>query len=164
LEEALANAYAYNSFAFISRVRGGYLEGTSRLYQKTLERSWRTEPAGYRDAGSYVKGGQLHGARMLLQRMLATDGECQELPVGILVDAVFPKGHSAFWQKPDIPTYLVGTEGDLTRFAELVPAPNETYSTLFWPGDTDPVDAFIKEEKRKEREAKQQSRAPRKRS
>jgi len=158
LEEALANAYAFNSFSFISRVGGGYLEGTSRIYQKALERNWKHEPPGYREAGSYVRGGQLEGARMLVQRMLSTVGPCQELPIRMLVDAVFPRGHTAFWQKPDIPTYLVGTQPHLDAFAALVPAPNETYSSLFWPADTDALDKFIKEQKQKEREARRQKR------
>jgi hypothetical protein len=141
----------------MSRVQGGYLAGVSRLYQRALERSWAREPPGYREAGSYVKAGRLEGARMLVERILCTSGECQALPIRMLVDAVFPSGHTAFWQKPDIPTYLVGTQEELEAFERLVPAPNETYSNLFWPHDTGPLDAFIKAERRKEREAKQRS-------
>jgi hypothetical protein len=42
-----------------------------------------------------------------------------------------------------------------TGFHRLVPAPNEAYSNLFWPGDTTALDAYIKrkaeeEERRKE--------------
>ena len=41
-------------------------------------------------------------------------------------------GHSAYAQKPDIPTYLIGDESSITRFHDLVPAPNETYTRLHW--------------------------------
>jgi hypothetical protein len=154
IEEALANAYAYNSFSFISRVRGGYLDRTSRIFQKALERSWRHDPPGYKEAAAYVKGGQLEGARLLVERMLSLETKCPELPLRMLVDAVFPKGHTAFWQKADVPTYLVGSEHDIQTLLKLVPAPNETYVNLFWPGDTKPLDEFIKEQKRKEQEQK----------
>jgi hypothetical protein len=157
LEEALANAYAYNSFSFMSRVQGGYLSGASKLYQKALEKSWKHEPPGYCEAGSYIKGGRLEGAKLLVARMLSTFGECQDLPIRMLIEAVFPSGHTAFWAKPDIPTYLVGTDTELRRFLELVPAPNATYSTLFWPVDTGPLDAFIKTERQREREAKKKA-------
>lgn len=161
LEEALANAYAYNSFSFITRVRGEYLRGVSRLYQRALEKSWPKEPPGYREAGAYVQGRQLVGANLLLRRMLATEGTSSKLPVGILAEAVFPSGHAAFWQKPDIPTYLVGSRSELAAFEALVPAPNEAYCTLSWPGQAEPLDMFLKEERRKEREAKRKARGKR---
>ena len=161
LEEALANAYAFNSFSFITRVRGEYLHGVSRLYQRALEKSWPKEPPGYREAGAYVQGRQLAGANMLLRRMLATEGACSQLPVGILADAVFPSGHAAFWHKPDIPTYLVGSPSELAAFESLVPAPNEGYCTLSWPGQAEPLDSFLKEKRRKEREGKTKTRAQR---
>lgn len=161
LEEALANAYAYNSFSFITRVRGEYLHGASRLYQRALERTWPNEPPGYREAGAYVQGRQTVGANMLLQRMLATEGICSQLPVAILAEAVFPRGHAAFWPKPDIPTYLVGSPSELAAFEALVPSPNEAYSTLSWPGQVDPLNAYLKEQRRKEREAKKRARSRR---
>ena len=155
LEEALANAYAYNSLSFMARVQGGYLSGASRLYQKALERSWKLEPPGYREAGSYIKGERLYGARVLLQRMLAGIGPPEDRPLGMLVETVFPRGHTAFWAKPDVPTYLVGSPSELAAFHHLVPAPNETYSALFWPGDTAPLDAYIKTRRQEERKARQ---------
>jgi len=36
LEEALANAYAYNSFTFISRVTFGYKKTSIDLFQKAM--------------------------------------------------------------------------------------------------------------------------------
>ncbi len=161
LEEALANAYSYNSFSFITRVRGDYLHGVSRLYKRALEKSWPKEPKGYREAGAYVQGRQVDGANLLLRRMLATEGTSSQLPVGILADAVFPSGHAAFCQKPDIPTYLVGFPHELAEFESLVPAPNEAYCSLIWPGQTEMLDAFLKEERRKERETKKNARGHR---
>ena len=161
LEEALANAYAYNSFSFITRVRGEYLYGVSRLYQRALEKSWPKEPPGYREAGAYVQGRQVVGANLLLRRMLATEGSCSKLPVGILADAVFPRGHAAFWQKPDIPTYLVASPSELAAFESLVPAPNEGYCALSWPGQTESLDNYLKDERHKERDAKRKARGKR---
>ena len=161
VEEALANAYAYNSFSFITRVRGEYLHGVSHLYQRALEKSWLKEPPGYREAGAYVQGRQLVGANLLLRRMLATEGTCSQLPVGILADAVFPSGHAAFWQKPDIPTYLVGSPLDLAAFESLVPAPNAAYCALSWLGQTGLLDTYLKDERRKEREARKKARGKR---
>jgi hypothetical protein len=162
LEEALANAYSYNSFSFIARVKAGYLTGASRLYQKAVEKSWNKEPPGYCEAGFYITGQRLNGARLLLERMLQTVGRSTaNLPIGMLVDAVFPRGHTAFWAKPDIPTYLVGSEQELRRFLSLVPAPNATYTSLFWPANTDRLDAFLKEQRQKERHARRQARGAR---
>jgi hypothetical protein len=154
LEEALANAYAYNSFSFMARVQGGYLSGISRIYQKGLERSWPKEPPGYRAAEAYIRGGRFLGAEMLLDRILCTVARRQILPTGMLVDAVFPSGHTAYWAKPDIPTYLIGSDDELNAFLTLVPAPNETYSYMFWPFDTKPLDEYIRAERQREREAK----------
>jgi hypothetical protein len=41
-----------------------------------------------------------------------------------------------------------------TGFHRLVPAPNEAYSNLFWPGDTTALDAYIKRKAEEEREEK----------
>lgn len=157
LEEALANAYAYNSFSFMSRVKVGYQSIYVSLYQKALEKCWPREPAGYRAAGHYIKGSQRNGAKQLLAQLLGTKGQPCGVPLGMLAEKVFPSGHAAFFAKPDIPTYLVGTENELTRLDALIPAPNETYTSLFWPGNTTRLDDFIQRKKRIEREAKKQA-------
>jgi hypothetical protein len=72
----------------------------------------------------------------------------------LLAKTVMPSGNSAFLQKPDIPTYLVGDPRALARFGELIPAPNETYTSLFWLGDTSSVDDYLKERKKKKALAK----------
>jgi hypothetical protein len=48
----------------------------------------------------------------------------------------------------------VGNAGALARFGELVPTPNETYTSLFWLGDTSTVDEYLKDRKKKEALAK----------
>ncbi len=64
--------------------------------------------------------------------------------------------------KPDLPTYLVGIPAEIEALERLVPAPNEAYTSLFWPGDTKEIDAFIKDKRKQEKElAKQQQAAMR---
>lgn len=154
LEEALANAYAHNSLSFISRVKTGYKDGYVAVYQKALEKCWPREPAGYREAASYIKGGQIQGAADLLSMFLRTTELHGGLPLTALARCVFPSGHAALCAKPDIPTYLIGTPEQLKEFYAIVPAPNESYTNLFWPGDTKALDEFIKMKRKEEREAK----------
>ncbi len=68
-----------------------------------------------------------------------------------------PGGHSAFVHKAHIPTYLVGTKESLRVFFNLVPAPNETYTSLFWLLDADPIDNFLREQKKLEKKSKSPS-------
>jgi len=154
IEEALANAYAYNSFSFISRVKVGYKNRFVKLYQAALEKCWLLEPPGYKEAQHYIKGGQIAGATDLLNMFLRTDKTRSKLPLGALAQFVFPSGHTALCNKPEIPTYLMGTADELNAFHSLVPAPNEGYTNLFWPGDTKGLDDFIKEKQKEEQEAK----------
>jgi hypothetical protein len=72
----------------------------------------------------------------------------------LLAKTVMPSGNSAFLQKPDVPTYLVGETPVLAKFGQLIPAPNETYTSLFWLGDTSPVDEYLKDRRKKEALAK----------
>jgi len=154
LEEALANAYAYNAFSFITRVKPCYLHCVAKLYQKALLRSWPREPAGYRSAGNYIKGQQINGCANLLAMILGTPSAADTTQLRILANCVFPRGHTAFVAKPDIPTYLVGGEDCLDQFFALVPAPNESYTSLFWPGETKEIDEGVKEQKKREDDAK----------
>ena len=68
-----------------------------------------------------------------------------------------PGGHSAFVHKAHIPTYLVGSKESLEAFSNLVPAPNETYTSLFWLLDTDPIDIFLRAQKKLEKKSKSPS-------
>jgi hypothetical protein len=158
LEEALANAYAYNSLSFISRVKTGYRSGYVSVYQRALEKCWPDEPAGYSAAACYTKGGQIAGAADLLSMFLKTGNNYSGLPLTALARCVFPSGHAALCAKPDIPSYLVGTAQQLDEFHALVPAPNEAYTNLFWPGDTKALDEFIRLKRKEEREAKDKNR------
>jgi hypothetical protein len=132
LEEALANAYAYNSLGFISRVKTGYRDALVWHYQRALFPQWRTEGPGYREAEHYVEGDQVAGNALLLAMMLGIKPHPRLEQVAA---AVMPSGFTAFVGKPDIPTHLVGSEDDVAAFHELVPAPNDTYCNLFWPID-----------------------------
>ncbi len=153
LEEALANAYAYNSFSFLSRMQLGYKLVWVKVYQEILERCWVKEPAGYRSAGKYINAEYVSGAAQLLAMLLASP-EPDAASLMLLAKTVMPSGNSAFLQKPDVPTYLVGDDPRLDQFADLIPTPNETYTSLFWLGDTSSVDNYLTERKRKEAEAK----------
>ena len=90
--------------------------------------------------------------------MLLASADLDPASLMLIADTVMPNGNSAFLQKPDVPTYLVGDSAALTRFTQLIPAPNETYTSLFWLGDTSAVDDYLQERKKKEAEEKQKRR------
>ena len=142
LEEALANAYAYNSLGFISRVKTGYRDALVWHYQRALFPQWLNEGPGYREAASYIEGEQVAGNTQLLAMML---GLKEHPRLEQVAAAVMPSGFSAFVGKPDIPTYLVGLPEAVQAFHEMVPAPNDTYCNLFWPLDDAPVSRALKE-------------------
>ncbi len=152
-EEALANAYAYNSFSFLSRTQIGFKLVWVEVYQKVLEKCWSQEPAGYRSAGKYINAEYVSGAAQLLAMILSSP-DLDPASLMLLAKTVMPNGNSSFLQKPDIPTYLVGDRNALTAFGRLVPAPNETYTSLFWLGDTSAIDQCLQDRRKKEAEAK----------
>ena len=47
--------------------------------------------------------------------------------------------------KPEIPTWLVGSAEEMGLFSLLVPAPNEAYTQLFWPYNTDVYDKDLQD-------------------
>jgi hypothetical protein len=141
LEEALANAYAYNSLGFISRVKTGYRDALVWHYQHALLPQWQTEGAGYREAACYIEGDQVSGNAQLLAMIL---GRPEHARLEQVAAAVMPSGFSAFVGKPDIPTHLVGSPDAVTAFYEMVPAPNDTYCNLFWPLDDASASAALK--------------------
>jgi hypothetical protein len=158
LEEALANAYAYNSLSFLSRTEFGYKTVWIKVYQKIIEKCWPKEPAGYRSAHKYINEAYVSGGAQLLAHLLASP-EPDPASLLLLAKAVMPNGNSAFLQKPDIPTYLVGSPEALAKFHELIPAPNETYTSLFWLGDSSAVDKYMQRRKKKEAEQKRAAKA-----
>jgi len=46
----------------------------------------------------------------------------------------------------------------LADFNRLIPAPNETYTSLLWLGDTSAVDEYFQKRKKQEDEAKKKNR------
>jgi hypothetical protein len=154
LEEALANAYAYNAFSFINRVGVGCKTSGVKVFQAAMKRYWIREPAGYRDAHNYVGGQHIKGGAELLGLMLDKPEELLSTPLMRVAKSVMPSGFSAYVAKPDIPTYLVGSAENIVMFYKLVPTPNEAYSRLYWPYDTSEIDKYIKDERAKEKEAK----------
>ena len=158
LEEALANAYAYNALGFISRVKLGFKTASVKIYQRAVAKHWNMEPPGYRDAAYYAGAGYVDGASALLGQLLRQPYLMHGVPVAAIARHVMPSGFSAFVAKPDIPTWLVGSPDELKLFEALVPAPNEAYTQLFWPYDTSQFDQFlqskVEEEKAKRAAAK----------
>ena len=145
LEEALANAYAYNALGFISRVKLGFKTVSVKAYQKAVVKHWANEPLGYRDA-HYLSGpGYVDGSAALLGELLQLPGVMNKVPLAAVAKHVMPSGFSAMMAKPDIPTWLVGSPAELAIFSELVPAPNEAYTQLFWPYNTAVFDRYIEQ-------------------
>jgi hypothetical protein len=153
LEEALANAYAYNALGFISRVKAGFKTASVKAYQKAVVKHWCKEPPGYRDAHYYAGAGYVDGGAVLLGELLQKPGAMNDVPLAVVAKRVMPSGFSALMAKPDVPTWLVGSPAELALFNALVPAPNEAYTQLFWPYNTDRFDQFI-ELKQAEEKAK----------
>lgn len=143
LEEALANAYAYNALGFISRVKLGFKTVSVKAYQRAVVNHWKVEPPGYRDAAHYAGSSYVDGAAVLLGQLLLQPGLMNTVPLASIAKSVMPSGFSAFVAKPDIPTWLVGSPDELKVFEALVPAPNEAYTQLFWPYNTSSYDQFL---------------------
>lgn len=76
------------------------------------------------------------------------------MPLAVIAKHVMPSGFSALLAKPDIPTWLVGSPEQLQLFNRLVPAPNEAYTQLFWPYNTDSIDTYIVQKKAEEKARK----------
>lgn len=159
LEEALANAYAYNSFSFIDRVGVGCKTAGIKIFQAAMMHYWPRESSGYRHAHNYVNGRYIAGAAGLMGLMLGKPNEMDITPLMRVAKSVMPNGFSAYVAKPDIPTYLIGSPGNIKLFYDLVPAPNEAYSRLYWPYDTTKIDGYLKEERAKEIAAKKKAKS-----
>ena len=154
LEEALANAYAYNALGFISRMKVGCKTASIKAYQQAIVKHWHFEPAGYRHAGCYKGGAYIDGGTQLLAQLLNEPTIAEQVPLAVIAKRVMPSGFSALLAKPDIPTWLVGSPEQLQLFNHLVPAANEAYTQLFWPYNTDSIDTFIVKKKAEEKAQK----------
>ncbi|WP_226536438.1 hypothetical protein [Fictibacillus halophilus] len=150
LEEALANAYAYNSFSFSSRINKGYKSILVKKFQEALIRGWRYDPPGYRSAEQYINSGYIYGATQLIA-MILNSNNIDPMASSIVAKNVLLNGHTAYCTKPDIPTYLIGSESALSFFYNLIPVPNATYTNLFWHEDLSEIDRFIQEKKKIEK-------------
>ncbi|WP_019227242.1 hypothetical protein [Sedimentibacter sp. B4] len=148
LEEALANTYAYNSLSFNSRVQFGYKTIATKVYQKALKNVWKKEPAGYCFAEKYIDAGYKTGSSLLLTQILSDINYMTPETIGIIAQNVLFKGHSAFVEKANVPVYLVGNNNVLSKFYSLIPAPNETYTTLFMAHNDSEADNILVELKK----------------
>ena len=122
-----------------------------KLYQEVLKKCWPKEPKGYRYAGEYINDRYVSGATQLMA-MLLESADLDPASLMLVSKGVMPTGNSAFLAKPDVPTYLVGSDAVLEAFAKLVPTPNETYTSLLWLGDVTVVDEFLKRKRLEEKE------------
>lgn len=145
LEEALANAYAYNALSFISRTKAGFKTATIKSYQEVIKRNWGYEPNGYCEARHYINGKHVLGGAALLEQILGIEGQANRTPLATLSKHLMPSGYSALFAKPDIPTYLTGSPSAIKMVENIVPALNETYTQLFWPKDTKSIDHHIQQ-------------------
>jgi len=152
LEEALANAYAYNSLTFLSRVKKGLRTTRVSVYQTALKQHWKKEPAGYRDALHYIDGGYVPGAGELI-RLLIPKFDCPSFALELIAKEVLLNGNATFYAKPDIPVWMCGTAEAVAEFNHHVPAPVEAYSSLTWLDDSSQVDAYF-DAKRRERDGR----------
>lgn len=159
LEEALANAYAHNALSFISRIKAGYKTASIKSYQEAIKQHWHLEPKGYRDAAHYIDGGYVAGGAHLLGQLLGKPDAVHFAPLSCLAKHLMPNGFTALVQKPDIPTYLVGSDKELKVFESLVPAPNEAYTQLFWPYNTKAIDDYVAKKQAEEKEMRRAMKA-----
>lgn len=150
LEEALANSYSYNSFSFASRINKGYKTRLVKAYQYGLLKGWKYDPPGYCNAGHYVNSGYIRGATQILG-MILNSSSIDSMASTIVAKNVLLNGHSALCTKPDIPTYLVGSESSIKYFYKLIPVPNETYTNLFWHEEFSGLEKYINEKEASEK-------------
>ncbi len=118
-----------------------------------MQAYWPHEPSGYHHAGNYVGGAYVSGAAQLLA-MIVASADMEPGAARLISRHVLLNGNSAFLPKPDIPTYLVGDPAALKIFHNLIPAPNETYTALFWPADTTNLDRYLLDRAKVEQSAK----------
>jgi hypothetical protein len=146
-------------FQSLARIKAGYRTACIRSYQKALEQHWRLEPPGYQSARCYIGGAYVAGGACLLAQMLGDPEAADAAPLACLAKHLMPSGFTALVPKPEIPTYLVGSDAELKRFHTLVPAPNEAYTVLFWPYRTAEIDAYVQQKQKEERAQRKAAKA-----
>jgi hypothetical protein len=149
LEEALANAYAYNSISFARRNMVTFNDGVTKAYQSVLKNHWKIEPPGYRDAENYIDEKRIEGNISLLKMIIGSEKGSNRDAIERIVARVMPSGYTSMVPKPDIPVYFIGDQNSFEKFTEFVPNPRAAYAYLEFPFNTDGISSKIKSEKEK---------------
>ena len=157
LEEALANAYAYNSISFAQRTKPHFDIGVMKAYQAVIKQHWRLEPQGYCDAQNYTGANTIIGNISLLKIMMNSELDQNMVALERIVSRVMPSGYTSMVPKPNMPTYFLGNEQDFAKLRNYVPNPKAAYAYLEFPFNTDQISKLIKIEKERRKKAKKKS-------
>ena len=159
LEEALANAYAHNALSFISRIKAGYKTASIKSYQEAIKAALAPGAQRLQGCRSLYRWGLCRRRGSPVGQLLGKPDAVHFAPLSCLAKHLMPNGFTALVQKPDIPTYLVGSEEELKVFESLVPAPNEAYTQLFWPYNTKAIDDYVAKKQAEEKEMRRAMKA-----
>lgn len=157
LEEALANAYGYNSISFAKRTKLTFDMGVMKAYQSVLKRHWSIEPPGYRDAENYIGDKTIDGNISLLKIMMNSSPDKNIEAVERIVARVMPSGFTSMVPKPEIPTYFLGDKRDFEELMRYVPNPKAAYAYLDFPFNTNKISDLAKAEKERRKKAKKKA-------
>jgi hypothetical protein len=147
LEEALANAYAFNSISFASRNKLSFDTGVMKAFQSVLKRHWKIEPPGYCDAENYINDRRIKGNISLLKLMINAEIDNNLDAIERIVARVMPSGHTSMVPKPDFPVYFLGDKETFRYFTKFIPNPKAAYAYLEFPFKSDRISGLIKDEK-----------------
>ena len=153
LEEALANAYAYNSISFAQRTKSTFDKGVMKAYQAVIKKHWMTEPAGYRDAENYIGDKRVEGNTSLLKIMMGSEPNQNTVAVEKIVSRVMPSGYTSMVPKPAMPTYFLGNKDDFLELIKFLPNPKAAYAYLEFPFMTNKISDIAKVEKERRKKA-----------
>ncbi len=149
LEEALANAYAYNSLGFAQSTQMLYDRMEINKYKNAVKNSWMDDPPGYRSAGNYIGSDTYIGNTLLLHMMFGTWDFQDDIALMQVASRVMPSGYTSLFAKPDIPVYFIGKEKEYNMLLDILPNPRAAYAYLEFPYTTKKFSAKILEEKEK---------------
>ena len=159
LEEALANAYAYNSIGFLARKKQGYKDSCIEQFQEVMRFLWQGQSDGYRHAEHYIQNKHIAGNARLMELLLDQPGLSDAVPLSALVKHCMPRGYATFKGKPEIATYVYGSRGAVQELFRILPDLHATYTQLFWPYSYSKLDEQIKQEKAARKAAKKEATA-----
>jgi hypothetical protein len=126
---SVATSYAMRSFKFVNNA--------DHVYKNEVIKILRRKFNG--DSSKYTT--DLN--KLLLQLLRVDYYPDASIPLEFITKQVMPRGHSAFKNKKEIPTWLVGNAHDLNDFIQLIPNPSETILRLFWARDTADIDKEV---------------------